>query len=41
MPVSRLFTKLVVARRWQPTRSIASYIVTGPVWTAAMMALGL
>ena len=41
MPASRLFTKLVVARRWQPTRSIASYIVTGPVWTVAMMALAL
>ncbi len=40
-PVSRIFTELLVVPRWGAPCSIASYTLTGPIWTAAALGLVL
>ena len=41
MPISRIFTELLVVHRWKAARLIASYMLTGPIWTAAALGLVL
>ena len=41
IPASRIFTELMVAKTWEAARSISSYVLTGPIWTAAALGLGL